>query len=110
MCQLCNDSLLAAANAANLLANAAKQLYAINQTTEANVLAKAAADLFSKPKVSGETDAGQASPNASKGAPEDVKPQVELPKGFDIDPETGIVSINGVAIGRAVLVRRPAKH
>lgn len=103
MCEKCNEALLAAATAASMLASAAKDLFEIHHHTEATTLAKAAAELFQEPRVSGETEADAQAPGKPENADEDVSP-------FHVDEKTGVVYVNGVAIGRAVLVRRPTKH
>lgn len=105
MCQKCNEALIAAAQAASLLANAAKDLYNINQSEEAKILAEAAAELFKtvpEELFSGETSAG-------KGNPENTPEDVKLPEGFHITDE-GVVFINGVALGRIVVLGKPTKH
>jgi hypothetical protein len=118
MCQICDEALLAHAQAANMLASAAKMLYGINQSAEASTLAKAAAKLFEEPKVSGQTD--NVSPNASKaaaspGMPEDMKPQAATatgnqPKGWHIDPATGTLYLDDLPLGRAVMIKSPVRH
>jgi hypothetical protein len=116
MCQICDEALLAHAQAANMLASAAKMLYGINQSAEATTLAKAAAKLFEEPKVSGQAgNAGHASPGESKGAPEDVKPQAAAatgnqPKGWHIDPATGTLYLDDLPLGRAVMIKSPVRH
>lgn len=117
MCQICDEALLAHAQAANMLASAAKMLYGINQSAEASTLAKAAAKLFEEPKVSGQTgNAGHASPNASKGASEDVKPQAATAtarpqsKGWHIDPATGTLYLDDIPLARAVMIKSPVRH
>lgn len=117
MCQKCNEALLAAAQAASMLARAAKDLYSINQQAEATTLAKAAAELFElvedevKPGDTGTASA--VSPNEAKdakGSPEAVAPDdVKLPQGFRINDE-GIVYIGGVPIGRMVVLGKPTRH
>lgn len=113
MCKLCNESLLAAAHAAAMLASAAKDLYNINQSAEASTLAKAAAELFTVAKEERRT--GDVSPNQSKPAEDAAQPGQTResanpqPKGFDIDDE-GIVRINGVALGRVVVISKPTQH
>lgn len=104
MCEKCNEALMAAATAANLLADAAKKLYEINASKEATTLAKAAAELFQEPRESGEVG------TAAQTASSEDKPAAKLPESFSVDEKTGIVYVNGVAIGQAVLVRRPTKH
>jgi hypothetical protein len=107
MCQKCNDALLAAANASLMLASAAEKLYGINQQAQAQVLAEASAELF-KP-VKEERRSGETA--AMPGNPEDVKPSAgDQPQPWHIDPETGVLYINEVAIGRAVLVKAPVRH
>lgn len=113
MCRICNEALLANAQAANMLAEAAKMLYDINRSTESAILAKAAAKLFEEPKVSGET--GDASPNASKGSPEADKPQAATAtapkgKGWHIDPTDGTLYLDDQAIARAVIIKPPVQH
>lgn len=114
MCKLCNDSLLAAAQAASLLAGAAKDLYNINQSAEASTLAKAAAELFTVAKKERQT--GDASPNQSKPAEDAAQPgqtpgaERKRPNGFYFEEETGVVYINGAALGRVVVIDKPIKH
>ena len=109
MCQECDSTLMAAATAANLLAQAAKTLYSINHEAESKVLAKAAAELF-QPAV-------EAADNGKpEGKSEGVDPVTEarreanasLPKGIVIGDDD-IVYMNGEAIGRAVLIKRPTQ-
>jgi hypothetical protein len=119
MCQKCNDSLLAAAQAASLLASAAKDLYDINQTAQAKSLAQAAADLFSivkddvpsgdyatTPGEAGDTGSAQDAPK--KASDPKNTPGVKLPQGFTISDD-GIMYINGAAVGRVVVIG-PTKH
>jgi hypothetical protein len=122
MCQKCNDSLLAAAQAASLLASAAKDLYDINQTAQAKTLAQAAAELFSivkddVPSGSYATTPGEAgtaagdtgsAQDAPKDAAEKKEPRSNLPQGFTISDD-GIMYINGTAVGRVVVIG-PTKH
>lgn len=103
MCQLCNESLLAASQAAATLARAAKDLYSINDHVNSKVLADAAADLFKPVK-----EAGAA--NDTPGPAPDKVEGVTLPRGFHIDDETGIVCLHGVALGRVVVLGKPTKH
>lgn len=110
MCQKCNDALLAAANASLMLASAAEKLYAINQQAQAQVLAEASAELF-KP-VKEERRSGETA-SANAGTPEDVKPNAgsgDQPRAWHIDPVTGVLYINEIAIGRAVLIKQPVRH
>lgn len=110
MCQQCNDSLVAAATAANLLASAANTLYNMNSHEAANALAKAAAQLF-EPAVEA---ADNGKPEGKSGG---VDPAAEarreanasLPKGFVIGDDD-IVRLDGAVIGRAVLIKRPTQH
>lgn len=100
MCEKCDHALMAAATSADLLSQAAERLHNINMQSEAVILAKAAAELFTEVKHEGETGA--------------VKPEqqdtAELPRDFHIDEKTGIVYIHGVAVGQAVIIKRPTKH
>lgn len=112
MCQKCNEALQAGAHSAQMLANAAKTLYDMNDHVNSQVLADAAADLFrplaktndeQKPFGEGET-AGPI-----KGNPENKPDDVKLPPGFFIDDD-GIVFVSGVAIGRIAVLGKPTKH
>lgn len=110
MCQECNDALMASATAASLLAEAAEKLYNINSSTESQILAKAAAELF---KPVEEDDKAKAP--GTKGTASSLEEQAlaelnaTLPEGMVID-DNGVVRINGVAIGQAMLTRRPTRH
>lgn len=134
MCQKCNKALQAAAHSALMLSQAAKNLYEMNASKQADTLAKAAAELFEivelgesatiKEEVSARADAdtaaaGKASPNESK---EPAKHPLEslldaLLLGGDTKPqafriEDGIVYINGQPLGRVVVMGgpKPTKH
>lgn len=117
MCKQCDEALLAAASAANLLATAAQTLYSMNDHTNSAVLANAAGDLF-KP-VKQDTD-NAASSNAgtasSKGeGSTDIHAEAraeinsQLPEGMQIGDD-GLIYLNGKAVGEAVLIRRPTRH
>lgn len=116
MCQKCNDALMSAASAASLLAKAAKDLYSINNHTEADVLAKAAAELF-KPEeeVKAKAPGTKGSPDTSEGSvlsgEEQARAELNatLPEGMVIGDDN-LVRINGVVIGQAMIVRRPTRH
>lgn len=114
MCKLCNESLQAAAHSASMLATAAKALYDMNDHINSKVLADAAAELFTKVKVVPKT--GDVSPNQSKPAEDAAQPEQapgderKRPQGFFFDDENGVVYINGVALGRVVLIDKPIKH
>jgi hypothetical protein len=113
MCRKCNEALLAAATAANLLAEASATLYNINQQEAANTLANAAADLF---KPAEETQAPGAPGTASKNegsvdpmAAARAEINAQLPEGMTIGDDD-LVYLNGKAIGEAMIIRRPTKH
>lgn len=113
MCKLCNDTLLAAASAANQLAEAAEKLYDINMHAQAKTLADAAADLF-KPAAE-----EQASPGSSgeAGKSEGIDPEAAaraeinslLPEGMELGAD-GKLYLNDKSIGEAVIIRRPTKQ
>lgn len=103
MCEKCNDSLIAAANAVSLLAAAAKDLYSINMTRESATLAKAAAALFTEVKQEGGVN-GEAS--AADAALEDSA----RPAGFHIYEENGVIYCDGVAIARIVRTGKTTQH
>lgn len=100
MCEKCNETLLAASQAALNLANAASTLYHMNQNAEATTLAKAAAELFTEVKqeggVNGEADA--------------VHEKAAHPAGFHLDEENGVIYFDGVAIGRIVRTGKTTQH
>lgn len=112
MCEKCNEALLAAAQAASMLARAAKDLYSINQSKEATTLAKAAAELFAlvedEAKPGDVGTASATSPTEAKDASDTAKSS-DMPQGFHISDE-GIVYINGVAMGRMVVLGKPTRH
>lgn len=101
MCEKCDAKLLAGAQAALTLAQAAKVLYDINDQDGSRTLAKASASLFEEPKTSGETDTASVSN-------EDDELSAQLPAGMQI--KDGVVYLDGVAIGRAVFIKRPTTH
>ena len=139
MCEKCNEAMLAAANTSLMLSQAAKNLYDMNAHTQADILAKAAAELFTEVKPEVVTPApGKASPNASKEPSETstiteevtaraeadaAKSPLEMlfnqfinrsaPKNsaFHMDAD-GTLYLNGAAIARAVVVGglKPTKH
>ena len=100
MCEKCNDSLIAAANAVSLLAAAAKDLYSINMTSESATLAKAAADLF--------TEVKEEAVDGVKGSPEAEKPKAH--GSYHIDHESGVVFLDGVPIGRILQRGQKTMH
>lgn len=113
MCRLCNERLLAAAQAASMLADAAKDLYNINASAASKVLADAAAELFRV--VKDEPKTGDVSPELRKSAEDagqagtTAPGEPQLPQGFHIDDD-GVVFINGLALGRVVVISKPTKH
>ena len=109
MCEKCNESLVAAATAANLLAEAASKLYNINQHAESPILGKAAAALFKpaeeiEPMVTGSAEKG-APGNYSQVKDERQSINDLLPEGMYIS-ENGLLYLNDALIGKAVLVQR----
>lgn len=100
MCEKCNDSLIAAANAVSLLAAAAKDLYSINMTSESATLAKAAAALFTKVKQEGGVNG-----EATSAQEETVRPD-----GFHIDEENGVIYFGGGHFGRIVRTGQTAQR
>lgn len=96
MCQVCNENLMAASQAALNLANAAKVLEGINRKDEAKVLAKAAADLFTEV------------PEAAEAAVDTPKSEARaVPKrGLHVDEASGDVYVNGELFGRITELRR----
>lgn len=112
MCEQCNRDLLAAAQAASLLASAAKDLYDINQHNESKTLAVAAAELFSSVKSDVPSGRYNTEPAETPAEPEKAEPGKKsgskLPQGFTISDD-GIMYINGAAIGRVVVIG-PTKH
>lgn len=124
MCEKCNEAMLAAANTSLVLSQAAKNLYSINATKEADTLAKAAAELFTevKPEAS-TTTPGNASLGASKDSAEGPQKHPieslldallvggdQKPQAFRI--EDGIAYINDQPFGRIVVMGgpKPTKH
>ena len=100
MCQVCNESMLAASQAALNLANAAKSLESINRSAEATVLAKAAADLFTEVQEDIRT-AGEETARAP------VEETSTIPqKGFHTDIKTGEIYLDGICISRLVALKR----
>ena len=112
MCQECNDALSTAADAALKLAQAASLLYDINDHKNSGILSNAAGELFKvekeepvKAKASG-TDGETGKPGAEAAQAEALEElRKVLPQSFEID-DKGQLHINGVAVGRAFLVRR----
>lgn len=100
MCEKCNESLLAATQAALSLSQAAANLYSINQHAEAVTLAKAAADLFTEVKQEEKPEVVDAT--------EPTKRQTR--SGFHIDEETGVVYMGDIAIGRIVHLGQKTTH
>ena len=100
MCEKCNETLLAASQAALNLANAASTLYHMNQNAEATTLAKAAADLFTEVKQ-------EENPEVVDAA----EPTKRQPRsGFRIDGESGVVYMGDIAIGRIVHLGQKTTH
>lgn len=117
MCKQCDEALLAAASAANLLATAAQTLYSMNDHANSSVLADAAGDLFKPAKQNTDNAASGIAGTASSKGEGSVDPSAEaraeinsqLPEGMQIG-EDGLVYLNGKAVGEAVLIRRPTRH
>ncbi|AXC36449.1 hypothetical protein HOT57_gp05 [Pseudomonas phage phCDa] len=109
MCQACNDSLLAGANAARLLAAAAKDLHMINETKASSVLAEAAAELFKIDPIPAKGEAGNTQATNSAGETDLGRARRALndtlPEGVTIR-EDGALILNGSVVGQALLVRR----
>ena len=135
MCQKCNEALIAASQAALNLSRAAKNLYDMNASAQADTLAKAAAELFEivepresatiKEEVSARAEADTAA--AGKGSPENESKEPgkhpleslldALLLGGDTKPqafriEDGIVYVGGQPLGRVVVMGgpKPTKH
>ena len=118
MCEKCNEALLTAATAAKDLASAAFTLHQMNATREADVLAKAAAELFEPaPKLAGEgLAAGSAAAEGDKpgtGKTEEkgwraqVLNQLRGTLSGDVTiNENGEIVLDGNVVGQAYVVRR----
>lgn len=100
MCQVCNESLLAASQAAKDLAQAAVYLKGAQFQKEATILAKAAAELFTEVQEDNRT-AGEETARAP------VEETSTIPqKGFHTDIKTGEIYLDGICIGRLVALKR----
>ena len=103
MCEKCNEALMAASHSALNLAKAAQILNSFNRNVEADILAKAAAELFTevkqeeKPEV---VDAGE--PAQEAGTSEAA--------GFSIDEENGVIYFGGGHFGRIVQLGQTARR
>lgn len=100
MCEKCNETLLAASQAALNLANAAKSLESINRSAEATTLAKAAAELFTEVKQEEKPEVVDATEPAKR----------QTRSGFHIDEESGVVYMGDIAIGRIVHLGQKTTH
>lgn len=100
MCEKCNEALMAASHSALNLAKAAQILNSFNRNVEADILAKAAAELFTEVKQEEKPDAGEPAQEAgTSGA-----------AGFSIDEAAGVIYLGGVAIGRIVQLGQTARR
>jgi len=116
MCHKCNEALLASAEAANLLASAAKTLYEINRTNESQILAEAAAELF-KPVEEVASETASESVSGKAGSDETVrnpyaKFNESLPSFLHVAGD-GTLYVDNVPVGKvgtSLHVRTATKH